>query len=149
MTGFRGDAGRVLRPSAVRVGPLDRLRADFSVRAVLVPTLLEAAQAAARGWGLLLLRSDDLIETRRDRRRPVGRAPTISRDSSPDSLGLPPWTGNLAFEDGELMTQSEDIGAELGLGVAADEGVDDGVGHDPRASQSWATAVRRPRCCRE
>jgi len=43
MTGFRGDAGRVLRRSAVRVGPLDRLRADFSVRAVLVPTLLEAA----------------------------------------------------------------------------------------------------------
>jgi hypothetical protein len=29
--------------------------------------------------------------------------------------------GNLAFEDAELITGSEDLGAELGLGVAADD----------------------------
>ena len=30
--------------------------------------------------------------------------------------GAQPWAGNLAFEDAELMTESEDLGAELGLG---------------------------------
>jgi hypothetical protein len=52
---------------------------------------------------------------------------------------LPPWAGNLAFEDAELMMKNEDLGAELGLGVAADdqdveheadEGIDEGAGHD-------------------
>ena len=35
--------------------------------------------------------------------------------------GAQPWAGNLAFEDAELMTESEDLGAELGLGAAADD----------------------------
>lgn len=58
--------------------------------------------------------------------------------------GLPAWTADLALEDAELVTKGEDLGAELGVGVAADdqdleEEADDGVGegpeHDPRASQ--------------
>jgi hypothetical protein len=58
--------------------------------------------------------------------------------------GLPAWTADLAFEDAELVAEGEDLGAEPGIGMVADdqdleEEADDGVGegaeHDPRASQ--------------
>jgi len=64
-----------------------------------------------------------------------------------DAIGrLPAWAADLAFEDAELVAKGEDLGAESGVRVAADdqdveEDTDDGVGegaeHDPRASQRY------------
>jgi hypothetical protein len=63
------------------------------------------------------------------------------------STWSPAWTANLAFEHAELVTKGEDLGAEPGVRVAADDEdleqkTDDGVGegaeHDPGASQSPA-----------
>jgi hypothetical protein len=56
---------------------------------------------------------------------------------------LPAWTADLAFDDAELMAEGEDLSAELGVRVTADDQdleqkADDSVGdeaeHDPRAS---------------
>ncbi len=66
-----------------------------------------------------------------------------------DAIGwLPTWTADLAFEDAKLIAEGEDLSAESGVGVAADDQdleqeADDGVGegaeHDPRASQRRRT----------
>jgi hypothetical protein len=66
--------------------------------------------------------------------------------------GSPAGTGNLALEHAELVTEGEDLGAESGVGAAADDqdleqetdgGVGAGAEHDPGASQSPGWGPRR------
>jgi hypothetical protein len=55
-----------------------------------------------------------------------------------DAIGrLPAWTAGLAFEDAELVAEGEDLSAESGVGVTADDQdleqeADDGLGLTPK-----------------